>query len=181
MPELRVSLEWPVARLVLDWRARRNAITAAMWADLPRLCAEIESRSGTDVVIVQGAGRHFCFGADITEFGQTFSDIRSARSYLGAIEKALLALSQLDRPALAKMRGAAIGGGLAIALAYDLRIVADNRYFAISPAKLAAKDLLYSGRAVCAAKAPSWGLIDDFREVRAAFAEKRSPQFARRV
>jgi enoyl-CoA hydratase/carnithine racemase len=179
MPNLSVSYDPPVARLVLDRPARRNAITAAMWTHLPSLCAEIESHSQIKAVIVEGAGDYFCSGAEITEFDRTFSDIESARTYLGVIENALLALSQLDRPTLAKMRGAAIGGGLAVALAGDLRVAADDTYFSIPPAKLGllygrietrllvetvgpavAKDLLFSGRAVSAGEALSMGLIN---------------------
>jgi enoyl-CoA hydratase/carnithine racemase len=179
MSDLRLYIDPPVARLVLDRQSRRNAMTAAMWSDLPKLCAEIEDNSQIDAVIVEGAGGHFCSGADISEFDNTFADFESAQKYLGAIEGALLALSHLDRPTLAKIRGSAIGGGLAVALACDLRIAADDAYFAIPAAKLgliygpvetrllveiigaaAAKDLLFSGRSVAPSEALSLGLIN---------------------
>jgi enoyl-CoA hydratase/carnithine racemase len=179
MSDLRLSFEPPVARLVLDGPARRNAMTAAMWGDLPKFCAEIEHHSDIDAVIVEGAGGHFCSGADVSEFDKAFADLDSAREYLGAIESALLSLSHLDRPTLAKIRGSAVGGGLAVALACDLRFAAEDSYLAVPTAKLgliygpvetrllveivgaaAAKDLLFSGRSVTPGEALSLGLIN---------------------
>jgi enoyl-CoA hydratase/carnithine racemase len=178
MSDLRLSFEPPVVRLVLDGPARRNAMTAAMWGDLPKFCAEIEHHSDVDAVIVEGAGGHFCSGADVSEFDKAFADLKSAREYLGAIESALLSLSHVDRPTLAKIRGSAVGGGLAVALACDLRFAADDAHMAVPTAKLgliygpietrllveivgaaAAKDLLFSGRSVTPDEALCLGLI----------------------
>jgi enoyl-CoA hydratase/carnithine racemase len=170
MSDLRLSFEPPVVRLVLDGPARRNAMTAAMWGDLPKFCAEIEHHSDVDAVIVEGA--------DVSEFDKAFADLKSAREYLGAIESALLSLSHVDRPTLAKIRGSAVGGGLAVALACDLRFAADDAHMAVPTAKLgliygpietrllveivgaaAAKDLLFSGRSVTPDEALCLGLI----------------------
>lgn len=179
MPDLRLVLEPPLARLVLDRPERRNAMSAAMWRDLTRLCVDIESRPEIEAVIVEGAGGHFCSGADIAEFDEVFADAASARAYLGAIESGLEALSRLDRPTLAKIEGSAVGGSLAIALACDLRFAAETAQLAVPPAKLgllygpvetrllvetigpaAAKDLLFSARAVEPQEALRLGLIN---------------------
>jgi enoyl-CoA hydratase/carnithine racemase len=179
MSDIRLILEPPLARIVLDRPERRNAMSAAMWRDLPMLCAEIETRPEIDAVIVEGAGGHFCSGADIAEFDAVFADLASARDYLGAIERALTSLSLLDRPTLAKLRGSAVGGGLAIALACDLRFAAEDAHIAIPPAKLgliygpvetrllvetigaaAAKDLLFGARTVATEEALRLGLIN---------------------
>jgi enoyl-CoA hydratase/carnithine racemase len=179
MSDLGLYFEPPIARLVLDGPARHNAMTAAMWGDLPKFCAEIEDHPEIDAVIVEGAGTHFCSGADISEFDKVFGDLESARDYLGAIESALSSLSHLDRPTLAKIRGSAVGGGLAVALACDLRFAAEDAFLAVPTAKLgliygvietrllvelvgaaAAKDLLFSGRSVTPGEALSLGLIN---------------------
>lgn len=179
MSDVRLIMEPPIARIVLDRANRRNAMSAAMWRDLAKFCVEIETNSEIGAVIVEGAGGHFCSGADITEFDTVFADLESARGYLAAIERALTALSLLDRPTLGKLRGSAVGGGLAIALACDLRFAADDTYLAIPPAKLgllygpvetrllvetigsaAAKDLLFSGRSVATEEAVRMGLIN---------------------
>ncbi len=167
MSQLRLVFEPPLARLVLDRPERRNAMSWAMWRGLPEISAEIEARADIDAVIVEGAGGHFCSGADISEFDDIFADHETARAYLGTIERALGALAALDRPTIAKLEGSAVGGGLAIALACDLRFAAEDTHLAIPPAKLgllygpvetrllvetigpsAAKDLLFSGRRV---------------------------------
>jgi enoyl-CoA hydratase/carnithine racemase len=179
MSDLRLILEPPLARIVLDRPERRNAMSAAMWSDLVHVCEEIESNAEIETVIVEGAGGHFCSGADISEFDEVFADAGSARTYLDAIERALEALNRLNRPTLAKIEGSAIGGGLAIALACDLRFAAQDAHLAAPPAKLgllygpvetrllvetigaaAAKDLLFSARAVEPQEALRLGLIN---------------------
>ena len=179
MSNLRLVLEPPIARLRLDRPERRNAMSAAMWRDLTAMCAEIETRPDIDAVIVEGAGGHFCSGADIVEFDEIFGDAEFARAYLRAIERGLDALSQLDRPTLAKLEGSAVGGGLAIALACDLRYAAEDTHIAAPPAKLgllygpvetrllvqtigpaAAKDLLFSARTLETEEALRLGLIN---------------------
>lgn len=179
MSELSLLLEPPLARIVLDRPKRRNAMSAAMWRDLAQVCAQIEARANVDAVIVEGVGGHFCSGADIAEFDEVFGDAISARAYLDAIERALEALSRLDRPTLARIEGSAVGGGLAIALACDLRFAAEDAYLAVPPARLgllygpvetrllvetigaaAAKDLLFSARTIEPQEALRLGLIN---------------------
>ena len=179
MSDLRLVLEPPLARIVLSRPERRNAMSAAMWRDLAELSADIEACVEVAAVVVEGAGGHFCAGADIGEFDEVFADADSARAYLGAIERALEALSRLDRPTLAKIEGSAVGGGLAIALACDLRFAADDAHLAVPPARLGllygpvetrllvevvgpavAKDLLFSARTVEPQEALRLGLIN---------------------
>jgi len=179
MSDLRLIVMPPLARIELDRPERRNAMTSAMWRRLGEACAEIEARADVEAVIVEGAGGHFCAGADIAEFDALFADLEGARAYLGTIERALTALAGLERPSLAKLEGAAVGGGLAIALACDLRFAAEDAHLAIPPAKLgllygpvetrllvetigpaAAKDLLFTARAVDAEEALRLGLVN---------------------
>jgi enoyl-CoA hydratase/carnithine racemase len=179
MSDLSLTFAPPVARLTLNRPERRNAMTAAMWAGLADVCAEIAARADVAVVIVEGAGGHFCSGADIGEFDAAFADLAAARAYLGAIESGLTALAALDRPTIARLEGSAVGGGLAVALACDLRFAAQDAHLAVPPAKLgllygpvetrllveaigpaAAKDLLFSARRVPADEALRLGLVN---------------------
>jgi enoyl-CoA hydratase/carnithine racemase len=179
MAEIDLVFEPPLAHLRLDVPERRNAMSLAMWRALPRLCDAIEARPDALVGIVEGAGGHFCAGADILEFDEVFRDAPAARDYLHAIEMGLSALIALDRPVIAALEGAAIGGGLAVALCCDLRFCADDAHLAIPPAKLGllygsvetsrlvelvgpsrARDLLYSGRRIATEEALRIGLID---------------------
>lgn len=179
MLDLVLSLNAPLARLTLNRPARRNAMNWAMWRGLVDVCAEIEAQGDIAAVIVSGAGGHFCSGADISEFDAVFADLPAARDYLNAIETGLEALAALDRPTLACVEGSAVGGGLAVALACDLRFVAQDAHLAIPPAKLGllygpletrllveavgpavAKDLLFSARRVPPDEALRLGLVN---------------------
>lgn len=150
-----------------------------MWRALPELCARIGAADEALVVILEGAGGHFCAGADITEFETVYRDREATRDYSDAIQDGLKALIAIDRPTIAAIRGNAIGAGLALALCCDLRFCAQDAYLAITPAKLglmygfvetqrlvqtigpsSAKDMLFSGRRVACAEALAIGLID---------------------
>lgn len=179
MQELSLEFEPPLARLTLNVPQRRNAMSLAMWRAIPALCAEIQARTDARVVILEGAGGHFCAGADISEFEAVYRDAEAARGYLDAIETCLRALIAIDRPTIARIEGSAIGGGLALAIGCDLRFAAEDAHLAAPPAKLGllygpvetrrlveligparAKDLLFSGRKVETAEALALGLID---------------------
>ena len=178
MDDILLTIEPPLARLRLNRPERRNAVSRAMWLALPGLCARIAASEAL-VVIVEGAGGHFCAGADIGEFDVVYRDAAATGDYLDAIQGALGALAALERPTLAKIEGNCVGGGLALALACDLRFCADDAHLAIPPAKLGllygfaetkrlvaligparAKHLLFSARRVAPAEAQHIGLID---------------------
>jgi enoyl-CoA hydratase/carnithine racemase len=179
MADLELIFNGALARLRFDAPARRNALNRASWRALPGACATIAARAETLVVIVEGAGGHFCAGADIAEFDAVYRDAAAARDYVDAMQTALSALAALDRPTIAALEGSSIGGGLAVALSCDLRFAADDAILAAPPAKLGlvygpvetsrlialvgparAKDLLFSGRRVAPAEALAIGLVD---------------------
>src|SRR5258708_6746856 len=116
MNDISLIIEPPFARIRLDRPERRNAMSRAMWRALPELCARIAAASEALVVVVEGAGGHFCAGADIGEFATVYRDAEATRDYNEAIQHALKALVALDRPTIAALCGNAIGGGLALAL-----------------------------------------------------------------
>jgi enoyl-CoA hydratase/carnithine racemase len=179
MNDISLILEPPFARLRLDRPDRRNVMSRAMWRALPDLCVLIAENSHALVVILEGAGSHFCTGADIRELETLYRDAEAIRDINEAMQNGLKALIALERPTIAALRGNALGAGLALALCCDLRFCADDAFLAIPPAKLGilygfaethrlvqtlgpsrAKDLLFSGRRVECAEALAMGLID---------------------
>jgi enoyl-CoA hydratase/carnithine racemase len=179
MDDIALTIAPPFARIRLQRPDRRNAMSRAMWGALPDLCARIVAASEALVVILEGAGGHFCAGADLSEFAAVFADAAATHDYNQAIQDCLQALLALDRPTIALVRGNAIGGGLALALCCDLRFCADDAHLAIPPARHGllygfletrrllqtvgpsrAKDLLFSARRVPGAEALAMGLID---------------------
>src|ERR1700728_1483778 len=179
MTEISLLFEPPFARVVLNRPERRNAITRAMWRALPAIRAAIEARDDLLVTLVEGEGAHFSAGVDIVELGEIYRDAAATRDFGDAMQDGLKALMDLDRPTIAVMRGVAIGAGLGLALACDLRFCADDAHLAITPARLGliyghvetrrlieligpsrAKDLLFTARRIETDEALAIGLID---------------------
>jgi enoyl-CoA hydratase/carnithine racemase len=188
MTEISLLFEPPFARVVLNRPDRRNAITRAMWRALPAIRAAIEAREDLLVALVEGEGAHFSAGADIAELGEIYRDTARIRDCGDAVQDGLKARMDLDRPTIAVIRGVAIGAGLGLALACDLRFCAADAHLAITPARLGliyghaetrrlveligpsrAKDLLFTGRRIETEEALAIGLID--RRIEAALQE----------
>jgi enoyl-CoA hydratase/carnithine racemase len=179
MTDIALNFDPPFARIVLNRPERRNAITRAMWRALPAIRAAIEARDDVLVALVEGAGAHFSAGADISEFDEVYRGAAATRDYGDAVQDGLKAMIGLDRPTIAVLKGNAIGGGLGLALACDLRFCAADAHLAVTPARLGliyghaetrrlvelvgpsrAKDLLFTGRRVETEEALAIGLID---------------------
>ena len=188
MTDISLRFEPPFARVVLNRPERRNAVTSAMWRALPAMRAAIEAREDLLVTLVEGEGAHFSAGADIAELGDIYPDAPATRDFGDAMQDGLKALMELDRPTIAVIRGVAIGAGLGLALACDLRFCADDAHLAITPARLGliyghaetrrlveligpsrAKDLLFTARRIETDEALAIGLID--RRIEAALQE----------
>ena len=87
-----------VATVLLDRPAKRNAVSLAMWRRLPEIFSELADRDEVGVIILTGAGGHFCAGADISEFAHLRADAQSGRIYEAANEAATLALRDCRKP-----------------------------------------------------------------------------------
>ncbi|MBL8905333.1 MAG: enoyl-CoA hydratase/isomerase family protein [Rhizobiales bacterium] len=179
-PDLRAYVTGNTGFLILNRPDRRNAVTAAMWAGMPEIMTRLAAEPNVRVVLITGAGEEaFASGADITEFARNRGDASQARAYEARNEAALASIRGAGLPVIAMIHGFCIGGGLAIALACDLRIAAETAVFALPPAKLGlayplsglrdllgavstatAKDLLFTGRRVAADEALRLGLVN---------------------
>jgi enoyl-CoA hydratase/carnithine racemase len=155
-------------------------MSRAIWRELPVALKMIGESDAARVVLVRGAGTDaFCAGAHIGEFHETYADAESTAAYNDIIRAAQRDLRNLDRPTIAVIHGACVGGGCGLALACDLRFAASTARFGITPARLGlaysyadtaqlvekvgparAKDMLFSGRLLGADEALSWGLVD---------------------
>jgi enoyl-CoA hydratase len=113
-----------VAIVTLARPDRLNALSSEVAAALSQTVAELESASGVNAIVVAGEGRVFCAGADIAEFGALDSPAGFAR-FLARLTAAFDALARCPKPSVAALHGAALGGGLELALACDI-IVADE-------------------------------------------------------
>ena len=116
-----------VARVVLDRPERLNALTLEMAAALPRLLREALEDPATRVVVVTGAGRAFCAGADIALLRDLVErqDRGAFARLVDSAREVLRIVCGSPRPVIAAVNGAAAGGGANLALACDLRIASD--------------------------------------------------------
>ena len=177
--QVRLEKRGDVAWIVFDHPERRNAITADMWHEIPRVAREVAEDDDIRVVVLRGAGEEaFVSGADISEFANQRTGEMS-RSYDADNLRAFAALTQLAKPVIASIQGSCIGGGVAIALTADIRIAADDAVFAIPAARLglgyqmsgfealvqvvglsAAKEIFFTARRFDAQEALRMGLVN---------------------
>ena len=128
--------EGRIGWLVFDHPERRNAVSADMWAEIPRAADELARDDGVRVVVLRGAGElAFVSGADISEFegkrtGSAASDYEQGNA------RAFAALASIEKPVIAMIHGFCVGGGVAVSLTADLRCAADDAVFAIPAARL---------------------------------------------
>lgn len=124
-----------VALVELDDPDRYNALTTAMVAELRDTFADLRTDRAVRAVVVAGRGHGFCAGANMTGDDATPVEAQD-RGPVGAIHfiqdnlaQLMLAIHELPQPVIAAVHGAAVGGGLAISLAADLRVASDDAFF----------------------------------------------------
>jgi enoyl-CoA hydratase len=123
METLALDIADHVATLTLNRPERMNAINAAMKAELALALDRIEA-AGARCVVMTGAGRAFCAGADIKERA---GEEPTPFAFLAAqrrTHKLFDRLAGLGPPVIAALNGAALGGGLELALCADIRLAA---------------------------------------------------------
>jgi 2-(1,2-epoxy-1,2-dihydrophenyl)acetyl-CoA isomerase len=175
---LRIADDGGVRTLTLDRPEVRNALSLELRHQLRDALEAAGGDPGVRVVVVTGAGGHFCAGADINEFDRSWTPAEAA-DYMSSIAQATFrALRHLRKPTIARVEGAAAGAGMFLALGCDIVVAADTARFVASHLNLAlppdwggiwllprliglarAKALLLTGRAVTAPQASDWGLI----------------------
>jgi enoyl-CoA hydratase len=175
-----------VAVLQLNDPARYNALTSGMVTDVKEALASIRHDRFTRVVVITGAGKGFCAGANMTGGDEAPLAARD-RGPVGHIHfmqehlaEMILAVHELPQPVIAAVHGGAVGGGLAVALACDLRVASEDAFFAahfirvglsscdvgcsyllprfVGPTRAA--ELMLTGRRFSAAEADAYGLLN---------------------
>jgi len=159
----------------------RNAMTFDMYDDLHDLCDRIDADPEIRVVVLRGAGdKSFAAGTDIRQF-LSFETREDALGYEARIGRVLRRLAALRKPSIAMVQGDAVGGGLFLSLACDLRFTADHARFGAPVARtlgnctapysftllattvgmVRAREILIRARLVPAAEAKQLGLVDE--------------------
>ena len=119
---IRLDREDAVATLTIDRPEARNALTAAMKQELIARCAELANDRDVRAVAIRGAGgKSFASGADITEMA-TIDSVDGWLEQAQLVEDLYQAIESIRAPTVAVIEGYALGSGLIMALACDLRI-----------------------------------------------------------
>lgn len=124
MSDINLSIADGIARLELNRPAVFNALSPDLLQELIDLCGELASNDAVNVVVLEGAGKHFCAGADLPQFTQRMESDPLGTADLG--RRATEALASLPQITIAAIKGYCIGGALVLSAACDLRVAADN-------------------------------------------------------
>lgn len=118
------------AWITLDGPDTRNALDADAATELIAACDDVDADPGVGVAVITGAGASFCSGAD-TAVLDRLRTARADQAYEGLddLYRAFRRVGAMAVPTVAAVSGAAVGAGVNLALAADLRIVADDAMF----------------------------------------------------
>ena len=176
-----------VARLLLNRPDRYNAISD----DTPRdIRAAVDWANADDevhVILVEGAGKGFCGGYDLQQFGEgvlehpcqqesTPWDPMVDYAYMKRNTAVFMTLWKSPQPTIAKVNGAAVAGGSDIALCCDMLVMADDAYIGYMPTRvwgcpttamwtyrlgpMRAKQMMFTGDTITGKQAADWGLAN---------------------
>ena len=125
-----------VATVTLNRPDRGNAYDDVMLRELAAALADLDGDAAVRVVVLRGAGKHFCVGADIAWHRAHQGAPAAARDTGPKLIDVLLALDRLSKPTIAMLHGAAVGGGLAFALCCDVAFATEDAIFSIPEVRI---------------------------------------------
>ena len=178
-PRILMEQDETIVTLTLNRADKLNAIDGAMLDALDEVLSQLEADRDCRAVILTGAGRAFCAGADIKEWTalapQEFGPTWGLRGH-----RLFDRLAGLSPPVIAAINGIAFGGGLELALCADLRIAAAEARLGLPEVTIAAlpgwggtqrlprligpgraKHMILTGQPVDAARAEAFGLVTE--------------------
>lgn len=172
-----LQLEREVARVTIDHPRKLNVLNRALIDALTETVTALAAEPGLRVVVLAGAGeRAFIGGADIRDLAKL--DRHSAVEFITALHQACAALRALPVPVIARIHGYALGAGLEVAAACDLRIASEHARFGMPEVRVGipsvieaallpgligwgrTRRLLLTAETIDATMAERWGLVD---------------------
>lgn len=133
MSALHLIWHGTVAELRLDNPAKLNAFTPAMLEALEGHCAGLDGSGASAVIVTAEGARAFCTGADINAWGD-LPPAEFARNWVRGGHRIFDRLARLPMPTIAALQGHAFGGGLELAAACDIRLIAPGAALALPEA-----------------------------------------------
>lgn len=183
MAPIEVTRQDHIAIITLNRPARRNALSLAMWRELPDIMRQLEQDDAVRCIFLTGAGGSFSAGADISEFDTVRATVEQAIAYEKDVDACGDAIEAISKPTIAVIDGFCIGGACHLALACDFRFAATGASFAIPAARLSivygvtatrklmsvvglvqAKRVLYSAQRFSADEGHEMGFFDNLSD-----------------
>ena len=185
-----VTIDDNVAHIRLIRPEKRNSITTEFWEELPEIVADIDNNSKARVIVISSTGPHFCAGLDISSFGsadekkpsgQEEKTQRNAAFYHNVLhlQNSFSCLETARIPVIACIQGGAIGGGVDLAVACDMRYATEDAFLTIQETNIGmtadvgtfprlvklipegfVREMAYTGRRVDSNEANRVGLVN---------------------
>ena len=185
-----VTIDDNVAHIRLIRPEKRNSITTEFWEELPEIVAAIDNNSKARVIVISSTGPHFCAGLDISSFGsvgekkpseQEEKTQRNAAFYHNVLhlQNSFSCLETARIPVIACIQGGAIGGGVDLAVACDMRYATEDAFLTIQETNIGmtadvgtfprlvklipegfVREIAYTGRRVDSNEANRIGLVN---------------------
>ncbi len=169
-----------VRHVQLDRPERLNAVSEELYADLEPALREVAADDGARVLVLSGAGRAFCAGADRKAHAERERSAAERRAYVWAGQRVCRLLQTMPLPVVAAVHGHAIGAGAELALSADVVVCADelqlrfpevglgtfvggglSQRLPLFTGAMRAKQLLLLGQPLSGAEAVDWGLATE--------------------
>ena len=175
--------EGPIACITLDRPGSLNALNAELGEDLGRALRFAGADAATRVVLLAGSGRAFCAGGDLKAMasgGGTGGDNPQLAAILRNFHDIVGCMMSLDKPLIAAIHGSAVGAGMSIALACDLRGASEDATVSqafvriglspdggstwllprlVGPGR--AREMMMTGATLDARRAAEWGIVNE--------------------
>ena len=185
-----VKIENNIAHIKLNRPEKRNSITAEFWDELPAIVADIDKNSKARVIVISSTGPHFCAGLDISSFSSTEEKTSSVNAektqrneafYRNVLhlQNSFSCLETARTPVIACIQGGAIGGGVDLAVACDMRYATEDAFLTIQETNIGmtadvgtfprlvklipegfVREMAYTGRRVYSEEASRMGLVN---------------------
>ncbi|MFP3123203.1 enoyl-CoA hydratase [Ectobacillus funiculus] len=186
-----------IATITLNRPQQANALSISLLEELQAALGQVKEERKIRAVIITGAGEKiFCAGADLKERARMNEE--QVRQAVSMIRSSINMIASLPQPVIASINGIALGGGLELSLACDIRIASDTAILGLTETSLAiipgaggtqrlprliglgrAKELIYTARRISAEEAYQYGLIEHV--VSLAELEQKAMEIAEKI
>ena len=186
-----VAIENHIAHVVLNRPEKRNSMSADFWRELPEIIKDIDRGAKARVIVLSSTGPHFSAGLDLTSFGgvgqppegnEKKRKLQAAAAFYDNVlhmQGSFNCIEEARIPVLACIQGGAIGGGVDLITACDIRYATEDAFVTIFETNIGmtadvgtfprlvklipegyVREMAYTGRRVSASEAKSMGLVN---------------------